>query len=88
MKALIKSAEVFTRSFPARDGKAAVTFREQRAAVDRDGDFPLPFTIGLEENQQPYPPGEYNIESTSLQSNKFGGLEFGRRIIITPIKKA
>ncbi|MFA4385490.1 single-stranded DNA-binding protein, partial [Xanthomonas perforans] len=48
------SSAVAIRSFPARDGKPATHFREQTAAVLRDGDFPLPFTISLDEDQAPY----------------------------------
>lgn len=85
MKVQILTESVSVRSFPARDGKAAVNFTEQKAAVIRDGDFPLPFTIGLDEGQQPYKVGTYELCPTSLQSGKFGGLEFGRRIkLLTP----
>ena len=88
MKVIVMNTEVKTRSFPARDGKAAVNFREQSAAVERPGDFPLPFTISLEETQEPYAPGEYTMDPGSLQNNKFGGLEFGRRITLVAHKIA
>ena len=88
MKVLVMNTDVKTRSFPAREGKPAVNFREQSAAIDRPGEFPLPFTVSLEETQAPYPPGEYTIDPGSLQNNKFGGLEFGRRITLVPIKTA
>ncbi|MCL1532670.1 G5P family DNA-binding protein [Xanthomonas nasturtii] len=80
MKIQILSSAVAVRSFPARDGKPATHFREQTAAVLRDGDFPLPFTIGLDEDQAPYTEGFYVIDPKSLQNSKYGGLEFGRRI--------
>lgn len=85
MKVQILSETFAVRSFPARDGKAAVNFREQKAAVIRDNDFPLPFIIGLDDDQQPYKVGTYELCPTSLQNNKFGGLEFGRRVrLLTP----
>ena len=85
MKVQILAETFTTRSFPARDGKAAVNFREQKAAVIRENDFPLPFTIGLDDDQQPYKVGTYELCPTSLQNNKFGGLEFGRRVrLLTP----
>lgn len=51
MKVQVMSSAVAVRSFPAREGKPATHFREQTAAVLREGDFPLPFTIGLDEDQ-------------------------------------
>lgn len=86
MKALVMSTAVSTRSFPSREGKPAMNFREQKAAVERPGDFPLPFSISLDEDQNAYPVGEYDIDPSSLQLNKFGGLEFGRRIKLTGYK--
>jgi hypothetical protein len=80
MKVQIMSSMVNVRSFPARDGKAAMHFREQKAAVVRPNDFPLPFPLSLDEDQPPYSEGFYEIDPASLQLNKFGGLEFGRRI--------
>lgn len=85
MKVEIISENIAVRSFPARDGKAAMVYREQKAAIVRPGDFALPFTVGLDEDQQPYKIGTYDLCPTSLQNNKFGGLEFGRRIrLLTP----
>jgi hypothetical protein len=85
MKVEIISENIAVRSFPARDGKAATVFREQKAAIVRPGDFPLPFTVGLDDDQQPYKVGLYDLCPTSLQNNKYGGLEFGRRIrLLTP----
>ncbi|ANO58019.1 single-stranded DNA-binding protein [Xanthomonas oryzae] len=84
MKVQVMSSAVAVRSFPAREGKPATHFREQTAAVLRDGDFPLPFIIGLDEDQAPYGEGFYIIDPKSLQNNKFGGLEFGRRIRLIP----
>lgn len=88
MKILVISTAISTRSFPARDGKAAMNFREQKAAIERPGDFPLPFSISLDEDQNPYPVGEYELHPSSLQNNKFGGLEFTRRIKFTAFKPA
>lgn len=85
MKVQVMSDQVEIRSFPAREGKAAVQFREQKAAIERPGDFPLPFKLTLDDDQQPYKPGTYDLCPTSLESNKYGGLDFGRRIrLLTP----
>lgn len=85
MKVEVMTDQVETRSFPAREGKAAVNFREQKAAILRPGDFPLPFKLTLDDDQQPYKPGTYELCPSSLESNKYGGLDFGRRIrLLTP----
>ncbi|OBU61226.1 single-stranded DNA-binding protein [Stenotrophomonas maltophilia] len=85
MKVEVMTDQVEIRSFPARDGRAAVNFREQKAAVIRPGDFSLPFKLTLDDDQQPYKPGVYELCPTSLENSKFGGLEFGRRIrLLTP----
>lgn len=85
MKVQIMSEQVETRSFPAQNGKAATSFTEQKAAIERPGDFPLPFKITLDDGQQPYKIGTYELCPTSLQSGKYGGLEFGRRVrLLTP----
>lgn len=85
MKVEVMTDQVETRSFPAREGKAAVHFREQKAAILRPGDFPLPFKLTLDDDQQPYKPGTYELCPSSLESNKYGGLDFGRRIrLLTP----
>lgn len=83
MKVIVNSTAVITRTIPARNGNAAMYFREQKAAVERPGDFPLPFPLGLDDDQQPYPEGIYEISADSIQLNKFGGLEFARRIRLT-----
>jgi|GEM_PF-446783 len=85
MKVQIISTETSSRSFPAKEGRAAITFKEQKAAVLRNGDFPLPFKFSLDEDQPPYPVGEYELCPTSLESGQYGGLEFGRRIILIPV---
>lgn len=85
MKVEVISENIAVRSFPAREGKAATVFREQKAAVLRPGDHPLPFKMTLDEDQQPYKAGVYDLCPTSLENSKFGGLEFGRRIrLLTP----
>ncbi|MFA4462588.1 single-stranded DNA-binding protein, partial [Xanthomonas perforans] len=38
----------------------------------------------LDEDQAPYGEGFYVIDPKSMQNNKYGGLEFGRRIRLIP----
>lgn len=84
----VLNAAVSVRSFPARDGKPAVSFNEQKVAIIRPNDFPLPFTITLDDGQQPYQEGVYDLCPSSLESGKYGGLQFGRRIkLLTPAPK-
>jgi len=80
----ILNGDVIARTLPARDGKPSLTFRNQKAAILRPDDFPLPFDLALEENQQPYQKGVYDLCPSSFESGKYGGLQFGRRIKIKP----
>lgn len=85
MKVQILNGDVSSRTLAARDGKPSLTFRTQKAAVMRDNDFPLPFGLQLQDDQQPYPKGEYEFSAASLQAGKFDGLEFARRIVLVPV---
>lgn len=85
MRVQILNGDVVSRTVPRGDGKPSLTFRTQKAAVLRDNDFPLPFMLQLQDDQQPYGKGEYEFSSASLQAGKFDGLEFARRIVLTPV---
>lgn len=82
MKVQILNGDVITRTLPARDGKSSLTFRTQKAAVLRDNDFPLPFSLSLQDDQQPYQKGEYEFDASSLEQGKYEGLQFARRIVL------
>jgi len=82
MRVQILNGDVISRTLPARDGKPSLTFRSQKAAVLRDNDFPLPFSLSLQDDQQPYPKGEYEFDAASLEAGKFDGLQFARRIVL------
>jgi len=80
----ILTSEVFTRTFPARDGKPATHFREQKAAILRPDDFPLPFSLSLSDDQQAYQKGIYDLCPSSFEQGKYAGsLQFARRIKLT-----
>lgn len=85
MKVQILNGDVISRILPARDGKPSLTFRTQKAAVLRDNDFPLPFSISLQEDQQPYAKGEYLFDAASLEQGQYDGLKFARKIVLTPV---
>ena len=84
MKVQVLNGDVNARTLPARDGKPTLTFRTQKAAVLRDNDFPLPFTINLQDDQQPYPKGEYHLDGASLEPGPYEGLKFARKIVLIP----
>ena len=88
MKAQVLSTEIETRTIPAKEGRAELTFRQQKAAVLRPNDFPLPFKLTLEPDQEPYQPGTYDLSETSLTADEYGALGFSRRIVLTPEQKA
>lgn len=60
-------------------------FNEQSAAIEAGEDFPRPFKFNLEENQKPYPPGRYVLDSASLMVGDFDSLKVGRRISLIRI---
>ena len=88
MKVQVLNGDVISRILPARDGKPSLTFRTQKAAVLRDNDFPLPFSISLQDDQQPYPKGEYELGAASLEQGQFDSLKFARKIVLTPVTVA
>lgn len=82
---LIKSDAVHTRTIPARGDRASISFREQRAAIERGEDFPQPFNIQLADDQGPYPPGRYTLDLSCLEVNEYGGLRLSRRVRLVPL---
>jgi hypothetical protein len=46
--------------------------------------FPVRIELTLEDNQQPYPSGEYTLAPPSLYVDRFGGLTVGRPQLIKP----
>lgn len=74
------------RKIEARNGKPAMFFNEQSAAIVKDGeDFPLPFTITLDDNAQPYAPGKYMVDPACLEVGDFNALKVGRRVKLLPL---
>lgn len=88
MKVQVLTDAVQTREFPARDGKPSMTFRQQQAAVIRDGDFPKPFKIGLRPDQKPYAPGLYEFTPESIVTDEYERIKFGRDIGLEKIAAA
>lgn len=85
MKVQILNGDVIARTLPAREGKAALTFRSQKAAILRENDFPLPFSVSLQDDQQPYPKGLYEFDASSLEAGPYDGLKFARRLVLVPV---
>lgn len=81
---LIKSGNSTPRAIKRKDG-TQVIFNEQKAAIEKGEDFPLPFTISLGDGQPPYPPGRYLLDVSSLEVGDFDALKVGRRIALVPV---
>lgn len=81
----IKSDAVHTREIPARGDRAKIAFREQKAAIEKGEDFPVPFNIQLADDQRPYPPGRYTLDLASLEVNEYSSLKLARRINLIPL---
>lgn len=84
---VIKSGTATPRLIKRKDGTQMI-FNEQRAAIELGEDFPLPFTINLQDNQPPYPPGRYLLDPSSLEVGDFDSLRVARRINLIPAPSA
>lgn len=84
---IVKSDAVNTRTIPAKGDRAAIHFREQKAAIETGEDFPQPFNVQLEDDQRPYPPGKYQLCLSSVEVNQYGGLVMRRRVKLVPLAK-
>ncbi len=84
---VVKSANSTARTITRKDG-SKITFVEQTAAVDVGDDFPQPFRLTLDDDQKPYPPGQYQVCPSSFSVGKYGEHEVGRRVKLLPINAA
>ena len=81
---IIKSGTAAPRAIKRKDG-TQVIFNEQKAAIEKGEDFPVPFTISLGDGQPPYPPGRYLLDVSSLEVGDFDALKVSRRIALVPV---
>ncbi|WP_448673332.1 single-stranded DNA-binding protein [Pseudoxanthomonas mexicana] len=81
---IIKSGTATPRAIKRKDG-TQVIFNEQKAAIEKGEDFPVPFTISLGDGQPPYPPGSYLLDVSSLEVGDFDALKVSRRIALVPV---
>jgi len=88
MKVQILSANVIAKDIPAKGDRAAMSFREQQAAIVRDDGFPKPFRISLQHGQYPYPPGFYTFTTDSFVTDEYERIKFGRNVALEPIPQA
>lgn len=84
---LIKTGTATPRAIKRKDG-TQVIFNEQKAAIEKGEDFPVPFTISLGDGQPPYPPGRYLLDVSSLEVGDFDSLKVSRRIALVPFPTA
>ena len=81
---IIKSGTATPRAIKRKDG-TQVIFNEQKAAIEKGEDFPVPFTISLGDGEPPYPPGRYLLDVSSLEVGDFDALKVSRRIALVPV---
>ncbi len=81
---IIKSGVATSRTIKRKDGTQMI-FTEQKAALETGEDFPVPFTINLQDGQTPYPPGRYLLDPACLTLGDFDSLKIGRRIELVPL---
>lgn len=67
-----------------KDGTTMI-FNEQKAAIVKPGeDFPVPFTINLQDGQDPFAPGKYLLSCDALDVGDFSSLRVARRVRLIP----
>lgn len=81
---IIKSGVATPRAVKRKDGTQMI-FTEQKAAIEIGEDFPVPFTINLQDGQPPYAPGRYLLDPACLVVGDFNSLNVGRRIELVPL---
>lgn len=86
MKLKVKSVNVFDRKITAKSGKDYV-FREQEAIVEM-GEERRIMVLSLEEGQQPYPVGEYEVLDASFEVDRNRNLALKRRLALKPVTVA
>lgn len=79
----IKSAAINERRGTTKGGRA-FTIREQHGWVHIGKDYPQEISMQLDNDQAPFPPGDYVIDQRSLYVDRFGQLAIGR-LKITPV---
>jgi len=78
MKIIVRSDLVNTREGnSSRTGKA-YKMRTQGGAIDNGADFPHPIRIPLDDQQPPYPPGEYVLTDDSFTVGEYGDPQISR----------
>lgn len=81
---VIKSANSAVRTINRKDG-TKIQFNEQTCAIESGEEFPRPFKITLDDDQKPYPPGQYYVDPACYVVNKYDSIEFGRRVKLCPL---
>lgn len=81
---VIRNATATPRIITRKDG-TKVIFNEQKAAIEKGEDFPVPFTITLGDEQPPFPAGDYLLDPACLEVGDFSSLRVGRRIQLIPL---
>lgn len=84
---VIKNATSTPRVIKRKDG-TQVIFNEQKAAIEKGEDFPIPFVISLGDGQPPFAAGEYILDPACLEVGDFGSLRVARRIQLIPAPTA
>ena len=87
MRLKVKSAQVFERKVVSNKNGKEYKFREQEALVTL-GDETRIVVVSLEQDQAPYPPGEYDLLETSFDVDRDRRLAFKRRLALKPVAVA
>lgn len=89
LRVVVESAEVSEKSGTSPKTGKPYRIREQGAYIfllgadAKEKKFPTHMRINLDDDQAPFPPGEYSLAMTSLYVGRFDALRVGR-VDLTP----
>lgn len=84
LRVVVESAQVTEKSGVSPKTQKPYRIREQGAYIfllgadGKEKKFPAQLRINLDDDQSPYPPGEYSLSLTSLYVGRFDALQVGR----------
>lgn len=88
MKIMIDSISVKTKSGTSQRTQKPYSIREQEAWLDTGKRFPAPIKLNLDNDQAPWPVGEYTVnDDESHYADKFGTFSASSNPVLVPVAK-
>lgn len=80
MTSNVKSREIETKQ------GAKKLLRDQEGYISLGGRYPEKVSLPVPDGQQPWSEGLYTLDASSFQVGRFGRLELGYDVSLTPVK--